>query len=61
MKELVEQISKALVDHPDDVQVRVVEGLSTFDLRSIETYDGRAAVVAAGLVWPLDAVFHPAV
>ena len=26
MKELVETISKALVDHPEDVQVRVVEG-----------------------------------
>ena len=25
MKELVEAISKALVDHPEDVQVRVVE------------------------------------
>jgi hypothetical protein len=35
--------------------------MSTFDLRSIETYDGRAAVVAAGLLWPLDPVSHPAV
>jgi predicted RNA-binding protein YlqC (UPF0109 family) len=26
MKELVEAISKALVDHPEDVHVRVVEG-----------------------------------
>jgi len=26
MKELVEAISKALVDHPEDVQVHVVEG-----------------------------------
>jgi len=26
MKELVEAIAKALVDHPEDVQVRVVEG-----------------------------------
>jgi len=26
MKELVESIAKALVDHPDDVQVRAVEG-----------------------------------
>ena len=26
MKELVESIAKALVDHPDDVQVRSVEG-----------------------------------
>ena len=26
MKELVEAISRALVDHPEDVQVRVVEG-----------------------------------
>ena len=26
MKELVEAISKSLVDHPEDVQVRVVEG-----------------------------------
>jgi predicted RNA-binding protein YlqC (UPF0109 family) len=26
MKELVEAISKALVDHPEEVQVRVVEG-----------------------------------
>jgi uncharacterized protein len=26
MKELVESIAKALVDHPDDVQVKSVEG-----------------------------------
>ena len=26
MKDLVEQIAKALVDHPDDVQVHAVEG-----------------------------------
>jgi hypothetical protein len=26
MKELIEAIAKALVDHPDQVQVRVVEG-----------------------------------
>jgi uncharacterized protein len=26
MKDLVESIAKALVDHPDDVQVRAVEG-----------------------------------
>ena len=26
MKDLVEAIAKALVDHPDDVQVRAVEG-----------------------------------
>jgi predicted RNA-binding protein YlqC (UPF0109 family) len=26
MKELVEAIAKALVDHPDDVQVRSIEG-----------------------------------
>jgi len=26
MKELVEAIARSLVDHPDDVQVRVVEG-----------------------------------
>jgi predicted RNA-binding protein YlqC (UPF0109 family) len=26
MKELVEEIAKALVDHPDGVQVRAVEG-----------------------------------
>ena len=26
MKELVESIARALVDHPDDVQVRSVEG-----------------------------------
>jgi uncharacterized protein len=28
MKKLVETIAKALVDHPDDVQVRAVEGAS---------------------------------
>jgi uncharacterized protein len=35
MKKLVEAIAKALVDHPDDVQVRAVEGASTtiFELR----------------------------
>ncbi|WP_256369892.1 hypothetical protein [Granulicella sp. L46] len=42
-------------------KVRVGKRLNTFDLRSRETYDGRAAVVAAGFVWPLDAVSHPAV
>jgi uncharacterized protein len=26
MKDLVETVAKALVDHPEDVQVRVVEG-----------------------------------
>ena len=26
MKELVEEIAKALVDHPEDVQVKAVEG-----------------------------------
>ena len=26
MKELVEYVARALVDHPDDVRVRVVEG-----------------------------------
>jgi len=29
MKELVEYIAKALVDHPDDVTVRVIEGERT--------------------------------
>jgi len=29
MKELVEYIARALVDHPDDVTVRVVEGERT--------------------------------
>lgn len=29
MKELVEYIAKALVDHPEDVQVNVVEGGKT--------------------------------
>jgi predicted RNA-binding protein YlqC (UPF0109 family) len=29
MKELVEYIARALVDHPDDVSVRVVEGERT--------------------------------
>ncbi len=29
MKELVEQMARALVDHPDEVQVRAVEGEQT--------------------------------
>jgi predicted RNA-binding protein YlqC (UPF0109 family) len=29
MKELVEHIARALVDHPEDVQVTVVEGLQS--------------------------------
>ncbi|MBZ5539093.1 MAG: KH domain-containing protein [Acidobacteriia bacterium] len=29
MKELVEAIAKALVDHPDDVQVKAIEGEQT--------------------------------
>ena len=35
MKELVEAIAKALVDNPDQVQVRVIEGEQTivFELR----------------------------
>jgi hypothetical protein len=32
-----------------------------FDLCGNEIYDERAAVVAAVSLWPLDAVFHPAV
>ena len=35
MKELIEQIAKALVDNPDEVAVRVIEGEQTtiFELR----------------------------
>ncbi len=35
MKELVEAIAKALVDHPDQVQVRAIEGeqVTVFELR----------------------------
>ncbi|MGH9680592.1 MAG: KH domain-containing protein [Candidatus Acidiferrales bacterium] len=35
MKELVESIAKALVDHPDQVQVRAVDGeqVTVFELR----------------------------
>lgn len=35
MKELIELISKKLVEHPEDVQVRVIEGeeVQTFELR----------------------------
>lgn len=35
MKELIELISKKLVDHPEDVQVRVIEGEDgqVFELR----------------------------
>ena len=29
MKELVEQMARALVDHPEEVQVRVIEGEHT--------------------------------
>jgi hypothetical protein len=36
MKELVEAIAKALVDHPENVQVRSVEGehVTVFELRT---------------------------
>ena len=36
MKELVEAIAKALVDHPEDVHVRAVEGkqITIFELRA---------------------------
>jgi hypothetical protein len=43
------------------MRFRIENSLRTFDLRSYENYDGRAAVVAAGFSWPLDAVSHPAV
>jgi hypothetical protein len=35
MKELVEAIAKALVDYPDEVQVRAIEGeqITVFELR----------------------------
>jgi len=35
MKELVEMIAKALVDYPDEVQVRAIEGeaITVFELR----------------------------
>ena len=35
LKELIELISKKLVEHPEDVQVRVIEGeeVQTFELR----------------------------
>ena len=36
MKDLVEAIAKALVDNPDEVQVRAVEGelVTVFELRA---------------------------
>lgn len=36
MRELVEQIARALVDHPEDVQVRAVEGaqITVLELRT---------------------------
>ena len=36
MKELVEAIAKALVDNPDEVQVRAIEGehVTVFELRT---------------------------
>jgi hypothetical protein len=36
MKDLVEAIAKALVDHPEDVHVRAVEGnqITVFELRT---------------------------
>ena len=52
MKELVEQIAKALVDHPDQVQVRAVEGeqvtvlelrVATSDLGKVIGKQGRTA------------------
>jgi hypothetical protein len=41
--------------------LRIVRGVNTFDLRRVETYDERAAVVAVVFLWPLDPVSHPAV
>lgn len=43
MKELVEQIAKALVDNPDQVQVRAVEGeqVTVFELRVAQTDLGK--------------------
>lgn len=52
MKELVEQIAKALVDHPEQVQVRAVEGeqvtvlelrVATSDLGKVIGKQGRTA------------------
>jgi len=43
VKELVELITKKLVDHPEDVQVRVIEGddRQTYELRVNEEDMGR--------------------
>jgi predicted RNA-binding protein YlqC (UPF0109 family) len=52
VKELVEQIAKALVDHPEQVQVRAVEGeqvtvlelrVATSDLGKVIGKQGRTA------------------
>ena len=43
MKELIELVSKKLVEHPDDVQVRVIEGEygETYELRVNQEDMGR--------------------
>ena len=43
MKELIEQIAKALVDHPEQVSVRPVEGeqMTVFELRVAQSDVGK--------------------
>ncbi len=43
MKELVEQIAKALVDHPEEVSVRAIEGeqITVLELRVAQTDLGK--------------------
>jgi predicted RNA-binding protein YlqC (UPF0109 family) len=61
MKDLVESIAKALVDHPEHVQVRAVEGeqLTVFELRvhpeDVGKVIGRQGRIAAAIRVLLDA------
>ena len=50
MKELVEEIAKALVDHPEGVQVRAVEGeqVTVLELRVIPKTWGKSLAGKVG-------------
>ena len=48
MRELVEQIAKSLVDHPDKVSVNAVEGEQVTVRRLVGTYSSARAVRELG-------------
>ena len=54
MKELIEQIAKALVDNPEQVSVRPIEGeqMAVFELRVAQSDLGQAVCVIKHGVFP---------